>query len=84
MALRRGGKLFFEWIQKKRAGDVVSRTEVMKATKWEESTLDTYLGKGMLGSLVREHGNSRLRVTRNGNDVSAASLERVFSQRRSA
>ena len=83
MALKRGGKRFYDWLCRKNAGDVVSRQEVLRAARWKESTLATYLGKGMLGSLVQTHDENNVRVAKNGNEVSPGSLERVFSQRRS-
>ena len=81
MALIKGAKRCFEWLQTKSSGDVVSRDEVLEATGWIESSLNTYLKKNKLAPFLMPLNGDQLKVVNGGGELSARWFEEVFTQK---
>lgn len=80
--LNRGAKLLLEFLQANPSGTVVSRDGLMKAMKWKESTLKTYLTKNMLAPFLLHQPDGQFRVVKGGDAVRPEEVEVAFSQKK--
>ena len=75
---------FFDYISKKSEGDMVSQADVMNATGWTQSTLDTHITKNALDPFLTLTPNGNFRVRRNGGSISKDDVRKAFTQIRPA
>lgn len=74
---------FFKFISTKKAGDFVSESEVLAATKWTISTLKTHENKnGLQPFLQRVHSGTSFRVRRDGETITRQEVSDRLTQKR--
>ncbi len=79
--LNKGPKEFFEFLQTKNAGDVISEGDILAAvTKWKANSFHTYKGKNKIAPFLEELPGDKYRVINDGKILSEAHFHEVFTQ----
>lgn len=80
MALSKGSKKIFEFLQAQRAGVVVTYKAVRDATGWSKVSLNTYLTKRKLAPFFQKLQGEKLKVLMDGTDITETYLDETFTQ----
>ncbi len=80
MGLIKGAKRCFEWLQTKKSGDIVPRSEVLENSGWDDVSLKTYLKKNKLAPFMVPLPEERLKILQNGQDITEQYFLEVFTQ----
>ena len=84
MTLIKGAKACYDLLRTKKAGDVVTVAELLRATKWKQSTLQTYVGKDKLAPFLKFGSDGSAEVRLNGASLSEKQFGKVFTQKASS
>lgn len=74
---------FFSFLAQCAEGDVISKTDIVNASGWSESTVNTYFTKKRMDPFLRNAGTGRYIVLRSGRTISRAEIKSAFTQTRS-
>ena len=80
MALTRGSRRLFDWLQEQQAGTIVTRAEVMRVAQWSPVSLKTYLDKNKLAPFLQPLAGHDLKVLLNGAEISEQFFDETFTQ----
>src|ERR1022692_34530 len=79
--LVKGPKKFYEFLQKLKAGDVVSESDVLTAVpNWNSVSFTTYKGKNKIAPFLCELPDGTFRVVNDGEKLTPGHLHEVFTQ----
>lgn len=79
--LIRGAKRCHAWLQVKKRGDIATVQEVLDATKWQESSLNTYINKNKLADFLSRVGGDQIEVIVDGSTVTERQFYKAFTQK---
>lgn len=78
--LSRGFQRFHAYLQTLKVDQRVTWKQLLVATGWKESTLQTYLRKNKLAGFLAELPNASFQVLRNGDSITEADIAGALSQ----
>jgi serine/threonine protein kinase len=78
--LRPKQRLFFDFLRRKHAGEVVSEKEILDQSKWKPATLDTYKTKNYIDPFLDAMANGTYRICRDGQTISEQDVADAFTQ----
>jgi serine/threonine protein kinase len=78
--LSRGFQRFHAYLQTLKVDQRVTWKQLLGATGWKESTLQTYLRKNKLAGFLAELPNASFQVLRNGDSITEADIAGALSQ----
>jgi len=79
--LTKGPKKFFELLQAKRAGDILTGAAILAAVpNWTQVSFDTYKGKNKISPFLTELPGDKYRVIHDGTRLSESHFQDVFTQ----
>src|SRR5450759_3528176 len=79
--LTKGPKKFFELLQTKRAGDILTGADILTAVpNWTQISFTTYKGKNKISPFLAELPEDRYRVIHDGTRLSESHFHDVFTQ----
>lgn len=73
-------KKFYLYLTTKRAGDVVTKEEILEQSGWEKSSLAAYRSKHYTDQFLRRNHNGTYQILRNGQDVTEDDVAGAFTQ----
>ena len=73
---------FFQFLSTKNAGDMVAESDILAATGWMRSSIDTHRTKRKLDSFLALEGTGRYRVLCDGGTISKGDVAEAFTQKR--
>lgn len=83
--LSKGQEALLAFLSVRKNGDLVSETDLLKATGWKEDTLGTFRRKHFLDPFLARIGSGpHYKVVRDGSDVTAEDIEAAFTQKKPA
>lgn len=80
MALVKGAKRCFEWLQTRSSGEIVTRQDVMTASGWSDVSLATYFRKNKLAPFLMPLEGDQVKVLLDGATLSERYFDEVFTQ----
>ena len=80
MAMTKGARRLFGWLQGQKAGIIVPYEAIMDVAQWSESTLKTYIGKNKIAPFLEPLMGRQLKVLFNGEEITETFFEETFSQ----
>lgn len=81
--LRAKQEKFFLFLARRAEGDVVSKADIVNASGWSKSTVNTYFTKKCMDPFLRSAGAGKYIVLRSGRTISRAEIKSAFTQTRS-
>ena len=79
--LTKGPKKFFELLQTKRAGDILTEADILAAVpNWTQISFTTYKGKNKISPFLAELPGDKYRVIHDGTRLSETHFHDVFTQ----
>lgn len=86
MKLKRGAKKLFDFLKNKKAGELISRQEVLGATDWTDVTLRTYISKNKFSHYIVPVNDdmSEFKAVYDGGDLLEDEFGQYFTQKNPA
>ncbi len=78
--LRPQQERLFAFLTQQHMGDLVTEAEILAATAWKPSTLDTYYRKNSIDPFLQKTPDGRFRVLLDGASISKKDVAAAFSQ----
>ena len=78
--LIKGARTAYDWLSKRKAGDIVTLAEILAATNWQESAIKTYISKNKLSPFILPLADKKYKILMDGAKISEDYFHEVFTQ----
>jgi serine/threonine protein kinase len=78
--LRSKQKLFFNFLKSRRAGEVVTESDILAQSQWAPATLSAYRAKNYIDPFLDAIGRGKYRIRKDGQTISEGDVADAFTQ----